>query len=233
MNAPMVVDYKSDGKDVKGLLKPARNGYLYWLSRSDRRRHRLRQRHQLRQAGRVQEHRCEDRAPDLQREPGARDRQEADFCPSLWGGKDWPFEAYNPKTGMVYIPANENHCGYLEGKEQEYVAGKWWTGVDIPDIGFTVTRTRPSSVTCRRGTSTAARRCGTIRSRTMMWGSVLATGGGLVFVGGTNDRKFRAFDAKSGQVLWQITTNSGIMAPPVVVHGRRQAVHRRGVRVGR
>ena len=39
---------------------------------------------------------------------------------------------------MVYIPANENHCGFLEGKVQEYVAGKWWTGVDIPDIGFVV-----------------------------------------------------------------------------------------------
>ena len=39
-----------------------------------------------------------------------------DFCPSLWGGKDWPYEAYNPNTQMVYIPANDNHCGHLEGK---------------------------------------------------------------------------------------------------------------------
>ena len=30
------------------------------------------------------------------------------------------------------------------------------------------------------------------------WGPMLATGGGLVFSGGTNDRKFRAFDAIDG-----------------------------------
>jgi len=31
----------------------------------------------------------------------------AQFCPGLRGGKDWP--SYNPQTGMVYIPFNENH----------------------------------------------------------------------------------------------------------------------------
>ena len=35
------------------------------------------------------------------------------------------------------------------------------------------------------------------------WGPMLATGGGLVFSGGTNDRKFRAFDAATGKVLWE------------------------------
>ena len=68
----------------------------------------------------------------------------AEFCPSLWGGKDWPFEAYNPNTGMIYIPANDNHCGHLEGKKEEYVAGQWWTGVAIPDIGFTVDKNAKS-----------------------------------------------------------------------------------------
>ena len=48
----------------------------------------------------------------------------------------------------------------------------------------------------------------------MNWGPMLTTGGGLVFLGGTNDRKFRAFDAKTGEVLWEFKTNSGIMAPP-------------------
>jgi alcohol dehydrogenase (cytochrome c) len=46
------------------------------------------------------------------------------------------------------------------------------------------------------------------------WGAVLTTGGGLVFSGGTNDRKIRAFDAKNGKVLWEFPTNSGILAPP-------------------
>ena len=33
MNAPMLVDFQKDGATTKGLLKPARNGYLYWLKR--------------------------------------------------------------------------------------------------------------------------------------------------------------------------------------------------------
>ena len=33
-------------------------------------------------------------------------------------------------------------------------------------------------------------------------------------MGGTNDRMFRAFDARSGDILWKMKTNSGIMAPP-------------------
>ena len=38
--------------------------------------------------------------------------------------------------------------------------------------------------------------------------------GSLVFNGGTNDRMFRAFDASTGDILWKMKTNSGIMAPP-------------------
>ena len=40
----------------------------------------------------------------------------ADFCPSLWGGKDWPYEAYDPNTGLMFVPANDNHCMAIEGK---------------------------------------------------------------------------------------------------------------------
>ena len=46
------------------------------------------------------------------------------------------------------------------------------------------------------------------------WGPVLTTGGGLVFAGGTEDRYFRAFDARTGEVLWQQRTNSGVIGVP-------------------
>ncbi len=51
--------------------------------------------------------------------------------------------------------------------------------------------------------------------KNQLFASVLATAGDLVFVGGTNDRMFRAFDAKTGQVLWEQKTNSGITGMPV------------------
>jgi alcohol dehydrogenase (cytochrome c) len=43
---------------------------------------------------------------------------------------------------------------------------------------------------------------------------MLATAGGLVFSGGTNDRRMHAFDAATGELLWEFPTNSGILAPP-------------------
>src|SRR5438132_1018553 len=46
------------------------------------------------------------------------------------------------------------------------------------------------------------------------WGPILTTGGGLVFLGGTNDRNFWAFDAKTGAQLWQFKTNSGVTGVP-------------------
>jgi alcohol dehydrogenase (cytochrome c) len=48
----------------------------------------------------------------------------------------------------------------------------------------------------------------------MNWGPLLTTGGNLVFGGGTNDRKFRAFDAKTGKVLWEFAANSGVIGVP-------------------
>jgi alcohol dehydrogenase (cytochrome c) len=44
-----------------------------------------------------------------------------------------------------------------------------------------------------------------------------------VFSGGTNDRKFHAFDATTGQLLWEFPTNSGIIGQPTsfAIDGRQ------------
>ena len=36
----------------------------------------------------------------------------------------------------------------------------------------------------------------------------------VLFAGGTNDKMFRAYDAKSGKLLWEFPTPSGIISPP-------------------
>jgi alcohol dehydrogenase (cytochrome c) len=48
----------------------------------------------------------------------------------------------------------------------------------------------------------------------MNWGPLMATGGNLVFGGGTNDRKFHAFNASTGKLLWEFPTNSGVTGVP-------------------
>ena len=49
------------------------------------------------------------------------------------------------------------------------------------------------------------------------YGGPVVTAGGLVFIGATNyDRAFRAFDAKSGKVLWQTTLPAAGNATPAI-----------------
>ena len=214
MNAPMVIDYERDGKEVSGLVKVSRNGYLYWLERD---------RDGIKYVNAVP-YVKQDVFKTIDAATGRPSYYDknvpgtgkyAEFCPSLWGGKDWPFEAFSPKTGLIYIPANDNHCGYLEGKVQDYVAGQWWTGVDIPDIGFTVDKAAKHYGELQAWNVHTGERVWTqLYPKSMNWGSILATGGGLVFNGGTNDRFFRAYDASTGEQLWQFRTNSGIIAPP-------------------
>jgi quinoprotein glucose dehydrogenase len=46
------------------------------------------------------------------------------------------------------------------------------------------------------------------------------TAGGLVFVGATNDRRFRAFDAATGQQLWETLLRANANANPMTYRGK-------------
>jgi glucose dehydrogenase len=48
----------------------------------------------------------------------------------------------------------------------------------------------------------------------------IATAGGLVFVGATNDRRFRAFDAKTGRELWVAKVDGVVNANPMTYEGK-------------
>jgi quinoprotein glucose dehydrogenase len=51
-------------------------------------------------------------------------------------------------------------------------------------------------------------------------GGTIATAGGLVFVGATDDRRFRAFDAKTGGELWVVKLAAAAQATPMTYEGR-------------
>ncbi len=47
-----------------------------------------------------------------------------------------------------------------------------------------------------------------------MHGGTVATAGGLIFVGGSFDKKFRAYDSSNGRVVWEHQLNAGGFATP-------------------
>ena len=52
-------------------------------------------------------------------------------------------------------------------------------------------------------------------------GGTIATAGGLVFIGGTPDARFRAFDTRTGAVLWTATLDASAHATPITYRGPR------------
>ncbi len=212
VSPPILVDYRRNGRTVKGLIDVARNGYLWFLERS---------------AGPI---RFVEGKPyvyqnvfrgldpvtgrpdiDPERKPGTG--KQASYCPNGHGGKNWPPIAFSPKTRMIYVPANNNLCGSSMGVDVTYTPGRGFVGVR--GGGPSVAPGADHFGEVQAWHVDTGERAWTHRyTKSPNWGSMLATGGGLVFTGGTSDRKFHAFDASTGKLLWEIPTNSGIVAPP-------------------
>ena len=51
-------------------------------------------------------------------------------------------------------------------------------------------------------------------------GGPIVTAGGLVFIGATSDRYFRAFDAKTGKILWQQQLDYAPLTIPISYRGK-------------
>jgi quinoprotein glucose dehydrogenase len=52
------------------------------------------------------------------------------------------------------------------------------------------------------------------------YGGPIVTAGGLVFIGATRDRRFRAFDSKTGRELWSVHLDYNVTAIPITYEGR-------------
>ena len=201
-NAPLLIDVERGGRVIPALVHPGRNGYLWFLERQLENLSFIEAKPYVYQNvfARLDPH---TGRPTYRSEhvPGTGKR--ALFCPSLVGGKNWPPEAFNPETRLLYIPANENQCSYMEGRAVRYTPGQSFTGAHF-------------EVFKRFGADhigelqawdvDTGERVWTHEFKSRIQGSVLTTGGGLVFLGGGD---FQAFHAVSGRLLWQMRTNYG------------------------
>jgi alcohol dehydrogenase (cytochrome c) len=114
---------------------------------------------------------------------------------------------------MLYIPANENLCTELAGEAPKYVQGERFMGVAKNVMKIVAGADHIGEL--QAWDIDSGKKVWTTNMPSQMWGPVLATGGGVLFAGGTNDRMFRAFDAKTGNILWEFPTPSGVAAVPV------------------
>ena len=148
--------------------------------------------------------------------------------PGPQGAHGWPPMSYSPRTGLVYIPTEENSFTYVIDPKFKPLPKGYDLGVNtaattLPVDPKALDKIRKSV----KGWTTAWNPV----TQKMVWqvpqengsnGGMLSTAGDLLFQGSSTGI-FSAYDATNGHKLWSFNGQSGIIAAPVTwaSHGRQ------------
>jgi alcohol dehydrogenase (cytochrome c) len=134
------------------------------------------------------------------------------ICPASAGARSWPTTAFDPSTGYLYVPLLDNNCmdySWTERDAAKIAAG----GLDVrlggrpkPDNDGNFGRIEAIDLKTKQVVWSQ-------RQRAPIASSLLVSAGGLVF-SGARDRRFRAYDAENGKVLWQVGLNASPSSSP-------------------
>lgn len=211
VNENVLLDMQWEGKPRKLLVRPERNGHVYVMDRTTGEVLAADPFHAITgtlgvdlKTGRLRYN------PEKEPKVG---RVVRDICPAAPGAKDWNPSAFSPRTGLLYLP-HINLCMDVETTESNYIAGTPYVGMEVR------MKAGPGG---HRGEFSAwdiaaRKEAWTIKENFPVWSGALATAGDVVFYG-TLDGWFKALDARSGELLWQFKTSSGIIGQPVTYRG--------------
>jgi PQQ-dependent dehydrogenase (methanol/ethanol family) len=137
------------------------------------------------------------------------------MLPGANGGSEWSAPAYSPETGYLYVLGLHQPM-YYKTKHQPLQPPAFWLGGIFVGTGeqqyglFSAVDLATGKIAWQN------------RIKDPMIGGALATAGGVVFTG-TKDKRFLAFDAKSGRQLWSYAADAGVNAPPITysIDGRQ------------
>jgi quinoprotein glucose dehydrogenase len=158
------------------------------------------------------------------------------FYPSTLGGGNWGGVSIDPRMGRLFVNImNLGQWGHMEKRDSEYVRtsaygtyARFWnreTHVPCqnPPFGELVAIDLASGDIAWRsvlGTVDSLEAIGVHNTGALNIGGSIATAGGLVFIGATNDSRFRAFDSKTGKLLWEAKLAASGHTSPVTYMGR-------------
>lgn len=212
----ILADVTLDGQPRKVLLHAPKNGFFYVIDRA---------------SGKLLS--AEKFAPatwatkvDLASGRPVVDEKVADWskeakvvAPGPFGAHNWQPMSYSPKTGLVYIPAQEVASLMAPHKELKFDdrEGVWNIGGDlpIPEDPKVVEQVAKSLKGRLVAWDPVAQKQVWSQPYSNIWnGGTLATAGNLVFQG-TADGRVVAYSADKGEKLWESPANSGVMAGPI------------------
>ncbi|MBB1493002.1 MULTISPECIES: PQQ-dependent dehydrogenase, methanol/ethanol family [unclassified Paracoccus (in: a-proteobacteria)] len=209
---PTLIDLQGENGDTQKLaVRFARNGYIYKLDRSDGKLSFIEGKPYVYQNAFTGLN-PETGRPEYNQENLPELGKRVEFCPSAWGGRDWPADSYDPATGTLFISVNENHCGAMEGAPVEYEPGVLYLGSGLEMTPTEAAKEHIGAV--QAWDIRTLEKKWQVNFKSPNWGPILSTAGGVVFLGGTNDAMFRALDAETGAELWSVKLDGGVVAPP-------------------
>ena len=134
--------------------------------------------------------------------------------PGPAGGHNWHPMSYSPITGLVYIPTVDNRLVYAQERNYEYDPQTWNTAIDfLPNRNLEDDGYRETTKLVAWDPVAQEPRWVIDHQRPGASG-VLATAGGLVFQPGS-DCMFSAYDAATGERLWQSPVHMQTIAAPI------------------
>ncbi len=129
--------------------------------------------------------------------------------PSFLGGKNQMPIAYSDQTKLFYVPSNEWGMD-IHNEPVVYKKGAAYLGA-----GFNIKPIFDDHIGSLKAIDPVAQKViWEYKNKAPLWGGVMTTAGGLVFVG-TPEGYLKAFDAKTGAELWKFNVGTGIVAPPI------------------
>lgn len=211
----MLLDLEVNGQLRKVLVQAPKNGFFYVL---DRRTGEF-----ISAQPYVQTNWASHVDPETGR-PVETDGQYANepklVYPSPYGGHNWHPMAFNPDTGLVYIPVLDVPMMYGQPSQFEYNTRTWNTGIDQSLLAPMDTLAGElEALELVKGyllawDPVAQKRAWQVEHSGAWNGGLLSTAGGLVFQGRA-DGYLAAYAADTGRELWETQTYAGIIAPPV------------------
>jgi alcohol dehydrogenase (cytochrome c) len=143
----------------------------------------------------------------------------ARMLPGANGGVEWSPMAVNPELGIAYA-VNLHQPMTYQVESSPYPGGKLWLGGAFKVIATEASFGNVTAVDYNTG-----KIAWQVKTPLPMMGGALTTAGGLMFTG-EGDGWFRAYDAKSGKVLWSFFAGAGVNAPPAsyTVDGKQYIV---------
>lgn len=142
-------------------------------------------------------------------------------APSAIGAHNWQPMAFNPKTGLVYLPAQEAPGLYADDSGFQLRPGAWNTALDthamlsLPDEKAQRAAIKAALKGQLIAWDPVAQKEVWRASHNSFWnGGVLTTAGNLVLQG-NSDGQLVAYRADNGEKLWNFALQTGVTAPPM------------------